>query len=204
MVWLGEEEPTELRLLRELLRPGDTFVDCGANIGLWSLVAASAVGNTGRVIAIEANPVVAQRLVDNAQQASCVEVQVAAASAACGEVRFDPGDHHNLGRVSATAALSVPTIRIDDVVVPPVSGIKVDVEGFELPALEGARATIESSEPWIFVEFNRDYAGNALGDWAVDEYLSGLGYRPFSLDGQPLPPSWAPEYGYANVLYRTD
>jgi hypothetical protein len=52
----------ELALLRRLLKPGDTFVDAGANVGVYSLAAAAAVGSTGRVIACEPAPSTMQLL----------------------------------------------------------------------------------------------------------------------------------------------
>ena len=52
----GSYEPEVSSTLRQVLRPGGTFVDIGANIGWFSLLAASLVGPTGRVIAIEPNP----------------------------------------------------------------------------------------------------------------------------------------------------
>ena len=52
-VYLGAEEVVEQRLLSYLLRPGDVFVDCGANIGLHTILAASLVGSGGHVFAFE-------------------------------------------------------------------------------------------------------------------------------------------------------
>jgi len=56
MVWLQDEEWDELRYLQNKLRPGDVFIDVGANIGLWTLVAATSVGPSGRVFSFEPNP----------------------------------------------------------------------------------------------------------------------------------------------------
>src|SRR4051812_13385660 len=65
MVWLGLEEERDLRVARRLLRSGQMFVDCGANIGLWSLIASPVVGKTGRVLAFEPNPATADKLTAN-------------------------------------------------------------------------------------------------------------------------------------------
>src|SRR6516162_5855724 len=43
MVWLKQEEQEDLEILERLLKPKDIFVDCGANIGIWTLVAAATV-----------------------------------------------------------------------------------------------------------------------------------------------------------------
>jgi hypothetical protein len=62
VVWLRREEEVELQKLRSMLSRGDVFVDCGANIGLWTLFAAHAVGPEGTVFAIEPHPTTFRRL----------------------------------------------------------------------------------------------------------------------------------------------
>ena len=52
----GWYEPPETMLIRQLIAPGATFVDVGANWGYYSLIMAEHVGRTGRVVAIEADP----------------------------------------------------------------------------------------------------------------------------------------------------
>ena len=55
LMWAAAYEPLVTRCLMALLRPGDTFVDVGAHIGFFSLIASSQVGPTGQVYAFEAN-----------------------------------------------------------------------------------------------------------------------------------------------------
>ena len=62
----GEYEPALGAVLRCVLRPGDIFVDVGANIGVHSILAGTCVGPTGHIIAFEPNPIVARRLAANA------------------------------------------------------------------------------------------------------------------------------------------
>jgi FkbM family methyltransferase len=54
--YFGQWEPEVTRLIKQRLGPGHTFVDVGANLGWYTLLAADAVGPTGRVVAIEASP----------------------------------------------------------------------------------------------------------------------------------------------------
>ena len=53
LIYLGNFEATERAFLNHFLRPGDVFVDVGANIGLFTLIAAARVGPAGRVVAFE-------------------------------------------------------------------------------------------------------------------------------------------------------
>ncbi len=202
-VWLGREEEDGLAFLRRTLKPGETMVDCGANIGLWTLTAAAAVGSSGRVVAVEANPRTAERLRAHAAQAPWVEVHGVAAGEAPGEARFDTGgEHHNVARIADDGGEVVPVARLDDLVEGPVAGMKLDVEGHELAALRGAQRLLES-RPWVVVEFHPDAIGVAdLGAWPVHELLSGVGLEPATLGGEPLDERFRPRLGYANVLYR--
>jgi FkbM family methyltransferase len=65
LIYCRHFEATERAFLNHFLRPGDVFVDVGANIGLFTLIAACSVGPAGRVIAFEPTSVTYARLVDN-------------------------------------------------------------------------------------------------------------------------------------------
>ena len=146
MVWLDREEPEDLQRLQELLKEGDTFVDIGANIGLWTLVAAQAVGATGQVLAFEPNPVTFAKLEQNIRL-NGVEKRVAAHAVAiaaqAGAVEFVCRvDHNNsyLARPGETAqTTSVVAAPMSDYLSDrKVTGIKLDVEGAELAVLESS------------------------------------------------------------------
>lgn len=202
MIWMGWEERDDLEALARLLRPGDVFVDCGANLGLWSLVAAPLVSPSGSVHAFEPNPVTAERLRMHAEQSAVIHVHATALAATRGTVRFDPGDHHNVSRVSDSGHLRIASSTLDDELSIAPSGIKIDVEGYELEVLRGARITMRA-RPWIIVEFNKEHAQRQrLEQWPVHEHLVAVGYAPYTLRGAPLPEHWSPRHGYANVLYQ--
>jgi FkbM family methyltransferase len=202
MIWIGWEEKAELEALARLLRPGDTFVDCGANIGLWSLVAAPLVGPDGNVIAFEPNPDTAMRLSAHAGQSPVIEVHRAALSDRPGSLSLALGNHHNVTRVSEHGEISVPAMTLDAALKRAANGIKIDVEGCELQVLMGAQEAL-SHRPWIVVEFNTDHTDAlSLADWPVHRLLVGMGYRASTVEGQRLDGSWVPEFGFANLLYQ--
>lgn len=202
MIWMGWEESDDLEALARLLRPGDVFVDCGANLGLWSLVAAPLVAPSGAVHAFEPNPVTAERLRMHAEQSSLIQVHPTALAATRGTVSFDPGDHHNVSRVSDGGHLRIASSTLDDELSVAPSGIKIDVEGYELEVLRGARAALRS-RPWIIIEFNKEHADSQrLEQWPVHKYLIDLGYAAYTLREAPLPDDWSPRHGYANVMYK--
>lgn len=137
---------TERNFMRERLKPGGVFVDVGANAGIYSLAAASIVGEQGQVLAIEPNPVVLDRLKFNLSlngfgrrtviEQSCV-------SDAEGTVELMLDDT-NLGGSSLVEARSDKKISVaayplmtilQKYQLKKVDALKIDIEGAEDRAL---------------------------------------------------------------------
>lgn len=212
MVWLGREEQDDLLALQRLLQPGQTFVDCGANIGLWSLVAASAVGSTGRVVAFEPNPDTHARLrrhIGLNALTSIVTAHPSACGEAEGQVPFHRTREHNVSRIAAEPSaetVEVPITTLDrELGNSTVHGLKIDVEGHELQVLRGADALLRRCRPWLCVEFNSQFTTSPrLRDWDVHQHLASSGYRcrlfTAPADDAPLPEDWE-VHGYTNLFY---
>ena len=150
-------EPGIHRFMRAHLRPGDVFVDAGANIGSWSVRAAQWVGPAGRVVSFEAHPFTFGFLrrnaaLNNLAQITPFNLAVGAAegSVTMNFVGHNPGETH-IGADGETVRLR----RIDDVMAELGIGqadyLKIDVEGFEGQVVEGARDLIARS-PRIVVQ----------------------------------------------------
>jgi FkbM family methyltransferase len=215
-VYLGKEELRELRLLSELLRPGDVFVDCGANIGLFTVWGADLVGSRGTVIACEPVAETFRRLEENcalndiADRVRLVNRAVAAEGGL--EVRL-AGDAHNVMSIDASSDIVgqvATTITIDHLVdgSSEVAGLKVDVEGYELATLRGGEETIARSTPWILIEFNSELVGiSDLQSWRVHAFLTARGYRAYlprtilAGDRAALPDSWRNTQPHINLFY---
>ncbi|HEY7119583.1 MAG TPA: FkbM family methyltransferase [Tepidisphaeraceae bacterium] len=177
---VGLYELDTLRLIRRLLRPGQHLVDCGANIGYFTLAAARRVGPTGRVDAFEPDPVnrarLEKHLADNGSP-SRVRVHAVALSDAPGEATlYHPTDDgRNHGEASlfapagvATAAYTVRTARMDEALERSPDLVKMDIEGAELAALRGMTRLLESDRPpMLIIEHNPESAaaaGHRSGD----------------------------------------
>jgi FkbM family methyltransferase len=147
----GHLEPLTVAALRRLLRPGDTYVDVGAHAGVLAMVGALAVGATGRVVAIEPQPALCDRLLTNAALNGARHV--VALPAAAGDVdgwvtlrMQHPSDRTRLSLAAhepnATEyAFEAPLVRLDSVfrrlAIARARVLKIDVEGFELAVLRG-------------------------------------------------------------------
>lgn len=215
MVWLEQEEQPDLELLRDLLKPGQTFVDCGANIGIWTVVAALAVKPTGRVYAFEPNPFTFEKLSQNLSLLNPkgqIELFAMAVGSENKELLLRCHQEHNVSQVISTSnkeSIMVSVVSIDSIFKDTyVDGIKIDVEGFEIEVLKGAENILKKCTPWLIVEFNTVLAKvNKLGDWDVHHYLSNLGYvcREIhnaldSTQASVLPNDWQTK-GYCNLYY---
>ena len=76
-------DPDTFEFIRNFLRPGMVFFDCGAHIGIFSILASLSVGNTGKVYAFEPTPVTYKRLLGNIRINDCHNIN--AFSLALGE-----------------------------------------------------------------------------------------------------------------------
>jgi FkbM family methyltransferase len=184
LIEYGEYCEHETQLLQQFINRPGTIVEVGANVGSQTVPLAKAAKAVGAdVIAIEAQPFVFQNLCANLALNALDNVMAwpFACAAEPGTVSFERPDYRqpgNFGAVSmqteATAeGIEVPCVRLDDATQGRnVYLLKVDVEGFELPVLQGAQATLASSRPVLYVENDRVSQSQAL-----IEYLWGQGYR---------------------------
>ena len=177
---VGIYELDTLRLLRRLLRTGDHFVDCGANIGYFSFAAARFVGPSGRVDAFEPDPINRARLDANlAVNGSPAHVRVhpVALTDHAGEATlYHPAqDERNHGEASLFAPAgvestlyTVATARFDERIDRSPRLVKMDIEGAELAALKGMTRFLRGEHPpRLVIEHNPESAaaaGHRAGD----------------------------------------
>ena len=153
----GDPVPTYSPPDLVVLRPDEVFIDCGAYDGdtlRWLLDATGGVFHS--VIAFEPDPQALSHLeqvLAGLEQGISDRVRVlqAAVSSESGSVRFEGGGTPG-SRLSAAGDLVVPAVSLDDALadVTP-SFIKMDIEGAELAALRGARATIRRARPILAI-----------------------------------------------------
>jgi FkbM family methyltransferase len=183
----------DMQLVKQLLSPGDTFVDGGANVGLFSLVAAAQVGPSGKVIAYEPAPATAQLLRDNIRLSryDFVDIREEALSDEAGQASFVvfSGDAAGLSGFSPSHAnagtqVTVPTVRLDDSLpdAAKVRVMKLDLEGAEYKALRGAERLLREVSPDILLELEPAHlarTGSSADEVAA--LLEGHGYRLFEV-----------------------
>lgn len=192
--WGDYHEFNEMHFVRRFLRPRDSFIDGGANIGTYSLLAARVVGPTGTVIAFEPDPIAASRFRENIalNAFSNINVHEAALSDSPGVMQFSKGWDVSNRMVSPTET-GVPTaeveaVRLDDRLEPDVAYAmaKFDLEGSELAALQGAKEHLVAGNPPVWQLEATDTQLQRLGTsrQEVISFLRECGYMFASYDAR--------------------
>jgi len=191
-------EPHVTRVMRSFLTPGMSVIDVGANIGYFTMLAASRVGPTGRVAAFEPSPDNLDLLKRSAAANGFanVETHTLAVADEPGTVTFSMDDSNggiHRGEPGVSAVL-VPAVALDGFLPPGyrVDLIKIDVEGSEGLAVKGMQDLLARQRPVLFCEFT-PAALPRFSRMSAEEYLDllrGLGYalRVIPLAGElPAP-----------------
>jgi FkbM family methyltransferase len=191
-MWAGAYETELVSLLKKTLRPGMIFLDLGANIGYFSVIAAALVKDSGQVYAFEPMPQNLARLRRNLAQFPWAVAQPYAVGNVTGEVPIhysekEAGwasihDQHGLGNLPCNSIVSV--LRLDDWLqsssVNRLDFIKLDIEGSELDALLGGRQMLRHFHPTIVAETKFGWNYNEIRQ--LLEATGGYECRPFHGD----------------------
>jgi|RhiMethySRZTD1v2_1073278.scaffolds.fasta_scaffold27225_5 FkbM family methyltransferase len=149
----------ELAFVAEaLIEPGDLVADCGANHGLTGLLFARKVGSSGKVIAFEPNPRNAEIARINARVNAIdnLEIREHALGSARGTVFFRPEMNGSVTHAGDAGAIRVECVTLDEAFAERAPDLlKIDVEGYELEVLAGARRVL-SARPKFDVEIHVD------------------------------------------------
>ena len=190
-MWAGAYETELVSLLKKTLKPGMTFLDLGANIGYFSVIAAALVKDNGHVHAFEPMPQNLTRLRKNLVPFPWAMAQPYAVGNVAGEVPIHYSDkkagwasihdQHGLGNLPCDSVVSA--IRLDEwlqnIALNRVDFIKLDIEGSELDAPLGGRRMLNHFHPTIVAEtkFGWNYE-------EIRQLLDATGYecRPFHGD----------------------
>jgi FkbM family methyltransferase len=215
----GIWEPHVAGLIRGILKPGDTFVDVGANIGYFSVMASRLVGPSGKVVSIEASSAMFERLKDSLQRNSCSNTRPVrgAVSDSKGTIKLylPDAEEGNCGLGSMVRETSTfeesPADTIGHWLLPEeiktVRLMKIDVEGAESMVMSGLREILpllpQNAE--ILAEISPDWGGSDQ----VFSLMEQAGFSAWALPGDTLEGYFQPEVKLSlakvvNLQRRTD
>ena len=187
----GSFEPNEFAFLDRVLRPGMTFIDIGANEGLYTLFAARRVG---QVVSVEPSSRERRNLERNVVRNGLGNVTIVptALAAEAGSARLQiastvHGGHNTLGGFAYEGAAAVDSEEVNvetlDALVrrlalARVDAIKIDVEGAELKVLTGGRGLLAKTRPILLIEANEGaLQGQGASTHALLDLLRTLDYE---------------------------
>lgn len=195
LYFLGNYEEKEILFVSKTLKDGDVFVDVGANIGIFAMVASRAVGEAGKVYAFEPFSANFNRLIVNITENNLRNVtaeQLAAVYQNEAVTLFADDNWNNNSMATAYGTSfshgeSVAGVSLDsyfrDINVSRLTLIKIDIEGGELPALRGMESLLQKFHPTILIEIdpaillNTPYTEHEMISW-----LEKLGYAKKFID----------------------
>ncbi len=190
LYFLDAYEDSELLFMKHILKDGSVFIDIGANIGLYSLVASKIVKKNGSIYAFEPYPKNREAFNENIalNNFKNIVVENFAIAEKEGEIAlFYNMDNANLGMVSAYVtdldnAVKVKTISLDNYVknqhITKIDFIKLDIEGGEYTALLGMQEVLTNLSPILMIEILEyvPFTKNTNQDKIVS-FLEKFGYQ---------------------------
>jgi FkbM family methyltransferase len=185
-VYTGLADFADCSLLLHLLRPGDLFVDIGANVGVYSVLAAGVIG--ARAVTVEPVPSTYRKMLENVA-ANHIEDLVTPHNIGLGSrvetLRFT-ADRDTMNHVLTDPHWTGPSIEVPVRTLDEVLGgesprlIKIDVEGWESEVLAGAEAVL--SRPallGLIIEMNSSSAEFSSNEQRVHDCMMRHGFAPY-------------------------
>jgi FkbM family methyltransferase len=218
-IFNGGFEKGELRFVGRYLQKGDIFMDVGANVGLFSVIAGRRVGSSGQVWAVEPSPTTRRTLVRNIEVNNLSNVTVVPCGlsdaggiltlreSVCGLDAFNSFAEPLEKGVTQLTDVEVQTL--DELASGQMkkapSLIKIDVEGWETKVIRGGQSLLKRDDaPDLMVEFSNatlNAAGSSCGE--LEQLLRELGYKLFLVNkhnGSLSRVAFGEDYKYANLL----
>lgn len=171
----GTYEPATGNLISLSLRPGFVAMDIGANIGVHTLRMARAVGESGRVISFEPMPHLQNKLQANIRLNrldSIVETFAVAVSDAAGETKMSGSEdtfNQGTGRMDNHGETTVQVItgdsKVQELGLTQLDLIKIDIEGYEMKAIQGLAESIARFKPRLLIEYDQAYWEKCGSSW---------------------------------------
>ena len=191
---MGEFELSEIEFIRKILKPGDTFLDIGANGGLYSIIAAKIVGHQGHVYACEPgkkeldllkqnitinginNITIIESAISNKKGSDLLAVSVDGALNSLKET------NHPDQNIESWQTVEINTVDnlVQELNIPKINVMKVDVEGAEKLVFEGASNFLKSNSNVTIVFESSELNSNDFG-YKPEELISNLQSKGFKL-----------------------
>jgi FkbM family methyltransferase len=213
-LYCGLMEYDDMAFLLHFLRPNDLFVDIGANVGAYTILASSEVN--AKTIAVEPVPSTFRNLIDNIsinQMQERVKALNIGLGSRNGKLHFteslDTVNHvvTESDTESDTDTIEVNVSTLDSILLTEETPIllKIDVEGFETEVLNGAESTLANNKlKTIIIELNGSGRRYGYDEVKIHEKLIEFGFKPFSYSPKLKQLKERESFGTHNTIYLRD
>lgn len=184
----------EMMMLLRVLKEDDIFIDVGANIGVYSLLAASKI-NRGRIFAFEPSMHSLPRLYENISINNLTNIIQVSESIVSDRVGFEyfeinnmPDYNHMSYLNKNKGAIKIPSVTLDHFIAEKrlsrIKAIKIDVEGVELLVLRGLQKSLAARKVDILIVEITEWASERFGysKEQVYKYLEDYGFKLYYFD----------------------
>lgn len=206
-----------IAFIKKTLKPNNTFIDIGANIGSYSLIASKGVGKNGKVICFEAIKKTFNKLTKNINDNGLINIEVYNNAIYNNNqiLTLFVANNSNLGMSSihqhdsqSGTKESCEAVTLDSFIksnsIEAIDLIKIDVEGAELYALEGMKECIQKFKPSIFIELSNNVLKNTeINKQQIIDLLINQGYKMFGINekGELISPEKQDD-NYHNFVFK--
>ena len=205
-----------IKYLKSILKEGSTFIDIGANIGSYSLVASKLVGDNGKVFAFEPVDKIFTSLKKTISNNSIYNIDLIKkiVTNKVSEFNIYISDDSNSGRSTILENEEMEKFEvvesitldkfIEEVNIDRIDFIKIDVEGAELSVLEGMKNVLTKFRPILFIEISPDIKSNqGAQENSITDFLSALGYEKYQANSNGTLSPYDPNYktNYHNFAF---
>lgn len=206
--YAGLHEVNDMAFLLHLLRPGDVFVDVGANMGTYTVLASGVCGAYS--YGFEPVSSTFERLQANIklnQLEQLTTLTKCAVGGQTGELRFTYGEDttNHVATETEQDIVIVPVKTLDDSLPQTPNLIKIDVEGFETEVLQGALQHLASPDlKAIIIELNGSGARYGYDEQIIHQKLLDLQFKAYTYDPFQRKLQAIAHFGNHNTIYCRD
>ena len=188
-IFKQRSDRSEIQFIKKVIRPGNTVIDIGGNIGFYTRLFSELVGSDGLVITFEPDQINFEHLVQNTKSLTNIQLINKAVSFHSQGVSLYKSntlnvDHRTYSHDDSDSSIHIDSISIDEFLQDqPVDFIKMDIQGYEMSALQGMEQTLLKHSPVVLMEYwpyGLITAGRAPLE--IFTYVESLGYDYFQLN----------------------
>ena len=192
VVYCNLPEYPEMKFLEKKLKPNSVFIDVGANIGVYTLLAAAKI-KKGRIYSFEPIPAVVDILYQNIRTNNLVDrvtIVEKVASDQTGQEKFvtqEISEYSHISPDQTSKSNIISSVKLDDFCklekIDFIDVIKIDVEGAEMKVLKGLEKYLRLGKVRnLILELNKRNSFYGTSSNQIVDYLKKLNFRVYKLD----------------------